>query len=138
MTHPIATENWNESTGSHTRIAYAGLELKEDLVATELNKYFQIIFNDSLTQLEAYMGNQSILSIPEIILLEVDEAGECFSLIERLKKNFLFNGLIIVLISLSNDKEPRQKAMQLKVHDFYIYPFGLSDLRERLEFFGKV
>ncbi len=135
MTHPIATE-WNESTGSHTRIAYAGLELK-DLVATELNKYFQIIFNDSLPELEAYMGNQSILSIPEIILLEVDEAGECFSLIERLKKNFLFNGLIIVLISLSNDKEPRLRAMQLKVHDFYIYPFLLSDLRERLNFLVK-
>ena len=135
MTHPIATE-WNESSGSHTRIAYAGLELR-DSVAAELTKYFQIIYNDSPAQLESYMGNQSILSIPEIILLEVDEAGECFLLIERLKKNFLFNGLIIVLISLSNDKELRQRAMQLKVHDFYIYPFLLSDLRERLNFLVK-
>ena len=135
MTQPIASE-WNEDAGSHTRIAYAGLELK-DLVATELTTYFQIIFNDSLIQLEEYLGNQSILTIPEIILLEVDENGECFSLIQRLKNNFLFNGLIIVLLSLSNDRELKQKAMQLKVHDFYIYPFSMSDLRERLNFLVK-
>jgi lipopolysaccharide/colanic/teichoic acid biosynthesis glycosyltransferase len=133
--HPIATE-WNENAASHTRIAYAGLELN-DLVATELNRYFQIHFNDTLTDLEAYLGNQSILTIPEIILLEVDEEGECFLLIDRLKKNFLFNGLIIVLISFSNDKQLKLNAMQLKVHDFYIYPFSLSDLRERLNFLVK-
>jgi lipopolysaccharide/colanic/teichoic acid biosynthesis glycosyltransferase len=135
MTHPIATE-WNESSGSHTRIAYAGLQLKE-IVATELNTYFQITFNDSLNQLEEYLGNLSILTIPEIILLEVDEQGECFSLVERLKNNFLFNGLIIVLLSTSNNKELKLKAMQLKVHDFYIYPFSMSDVRERLNFLVK-
>jgi lipopolysaccharide/colanic/teichoic acid biosynthesis glycosyltransferase len=135
MTHTIANE-WNENVASHTKIAYAGLELK-DLVATELNAYFQITFNDSLIQLEGYLGNQSILTIPEIILLEVDENGNCFSLVERLKKNFLFNGMIIVLISLSNDRELKLNAMQLKVHDFYIYPFSMSDLRERLNFLVK-
>lgn len=133
--HPIATE-WNENANSHTRIAYAGLELKE-LAATELNPYFHIFFNDTLGKLEEYLGNQSILTIPEIILLEVDEQGECFLLIERLKNNFLFNGLIIVLISLSNNKALKQNAMRLKVHDFYIYPFPMSDLRERLNFLVK-
>jgi hypothetical protein len=93
MTQPKATE-WNESSGSHTRIAYSGLVLK-DLVATELNTYFQVTYNNSLDQLEDYLGNQSILTIPEIILLEVDENGDCFALVESLKKNFLFNGLII-------------------------------------------
>lgn len=135
MTQPIATE-WNENAASHTSIAYAGLDL-QDLVASELDAYFKITFNDTLSQLEEYLGNQSILTIPEIILLEVDENGECFSLIERLKSNFLFNGLIIVLISLSNDKALKLKAMQLKVHDFYIYPFLISDLRERLNFLVK-
>jgi lipopolysaccharide/colanic/teichoic acid biosynthesis glycosyltransferase len=135
MTQPIATE-WNENAASHTRIAYAGLELK-DLVAGELNTYFNIFFNNSLVQLEEYLGNQSILTIPEIILAEVDENGECFALVERLKSNFLFNGVIIVLISLSNDKGLKLNAMRLKVHDFYIYPFSMSDLRERLNFLVK-
>src|ERR1700761_4322682 len=115
MTHPIATE-WNESAGSHTRIAYAGLDLK-NLVSAELDPFFKITHNDTLVQLEEYLGNQSILTLPEIILLEVDESGECFALIERLKQNFLFNGLIIVLLSLSNDKALKLTAMKLKVHD---------------------
>ena len=135
MTNPIATE-WNENAGSHTKIAYAGLDLK-DLVSNELNPYFQITYNDQLSQLEEYLGNQSILTLPEIILLEVDEHGECFSLVERLKKDFMFNGMIIVLISLSNDKSLKLNAMQLKVHDFYIYPFSMQDLRERLNFLVK-
>src|SRR6185437_2675569 len=88
MTQPIASE-WNENAGAHTRIAYAGSDLK-DLVATELNPYFNITFNDSLAKLEEYLGYQSILTIPEIVLLEVDENGDCFSLIERLKSNFMF------------------------------------------------
>ncbi|MDB5139428.1 MAG: glycosyl transferase [Mucilaginibacter sp.] len=134
MTNPLTNE-WNENSGSNTRIAYAGLQIK-DLIATELDS-FPIIFNDSVTQLEDYLGHQSILTIPEIILLEVDEQEECFSLIERLKKNFLFNGLIIVVLSLSNDRDLRLKAVQLKVHDFYIYPFPMSDLRERLNFLVK-
>src|SRR6185437_6841258 len=135
MTQPIASE-WNENAGAHTRIAYAGSDLK-DLVATELNPYFNITFNDSLAKLEEYLGYQSILTIPEIVLLEVDENGDCFSLIERLKSNFMFNGMIIVLLSLSNDRDFRLAAMQLKVHDFYVYPFSMSDLHERLNFLLK-
>src|ERR1700761_1068986 len=135
MTQLIATE-WNASVAVHTRIAYAGSDMK-DLVNSELQDYFQIAFNDSLAGLEEYLGNQSILTVPEILLMEVDDDGECFTLIEKLKKNFLFNGVIIVLISLSNDKSLKATAMRLKVHDFYIYPFSMSDLRERLNFLVK-
>ncbi|WP_262493678.1 sugar transferase [Mucilaginibacter xinganensis] len=135
MTNHIATE-WNENAGSHTQIAYAGLALK-DLVAAELNSYFQITYNDNLQKLEEYLGNQSILTLPEIILLEVDENGACFDFVKQIKSNPLFNGIIIVLMSTNNDKSLKLKAMQLKVHDFYIYPFSMSDLRERLNFLVK-
>ena len=135
MMRTIATE-WNENASAQTQIAYVGLELN-GLVSEELNKYFSIIYNASIPQLEEYLGYQSILTLPEIILLEVDDEGECFELVKRLKNNFLFNGLIIVLISLSNNRELKLKAMQLKVHDFYIYPFPMSDLRERLNFLVK-
>ncbi|HEY8931061.1 MAG TPA: sugar transferase [Mucilaginibacter sp.] len=135
MTNHIATE-WNENAGAHTKIAYAGLDMR-DLIAEELNPLFHITYNDSAAMLESYLGNQSILTLPEIVLVEVDEHGECFALVERLKANFMFNGIIIVLLSLSNDRELRETAMKLKVHDFYIYPFPLSDLRERLNFLVK-
>src|ERR1700754_4323583 len=127
------TSDWNENAGSHIRIAYAGLELK-DLILTGINENFKIIYNDSIAQLDEYLGNQSILTVPDIILMEVDTDGECFKLIEKLKKSFLLNGSIIVLLSSKDDQMLKQKAMQLKVHDYYSVPFLIDNLRERLNF----
>ncbi|MES2266110.1 MAG: sugar transferase [Bacteroidota bacterium] len=134
MTNKTATD-WNENSNSQIRVAYAGLELK-DLIANDLAN-FEIDFNDTLNDLEAYLGDQSILTIPDIILVEVDENEECFELVKRLRQNFLMNGLIIVMLSTRKDKELVQKAMQMKLHDFYTYPFATSDLRERLNFLVK-
>ncbi|HMG09032.1 MAG TPA: sugar transferase [Mucilaginibacter sp.] len=127
------TADWNKNSGSHVRIAYAGLELKE-LILTGLNENFKIIYNDSIAQLEEYLGNQSILSVPDIILMEIDAEGKWFTLVQELKKSFLLNGSIIVLLSSKDDKELKQKAMRLKVHDFYSVPFLIDNLRERLNF----
>jgi lipopolysaccharide/colanic/teichoic acid biosynthesis glycosyltransferase len=127
------TSDWNENSGSHVRIAYAGLELKEQIL-TGLNENFKIIYNDSIAQLEEYLGNQSILTVPDIILVEIDAEGKCFTLVQEVKKSFLLNGSIIVLLSSKDDRELKQKAMQLKVHDFYSVPFLIDNLRERLNF----
>jgi lipopolysaccharide/colanic/teichoic acid biosynthesis glycosyltransferase len=135
MTNKTATD-WNENSNSQIRIAYAGLELK-DLIANDLTDYFRIDFNDSITDLEEYLGDQSILTIPDIILVEVDKDEQCFALVERLRQNFLLNGLIIVMLSTRKEKKLVQRAMQLKLHDFYTYPFSTSDLRERLNFLVK-
>ncbi|MGY4538274.1 lipopolysaccharide/colanic/teichoic acid biosynthesis glycosyltransferase/CheY-like chemotaxis protein [Mucilaginibacter sp. UYNi724] len=134
MMNKTATD-WNENSHSQIRIAYAGLELK-DLIAKDLAN-FEIDFNDTLQDLENYMGDQSILTIPDIILVEVDMDEQCFELVNRLRQNFLMNGLIIVLLSTRKDKKLVQKAMQMKLHDFYTYPFATSDLRERLNFLVK-
>jgi lipopolysaccharide/colanic/teichoic acid biosynthesis glycosyltransferase len=131
------TTDWNESSNTQIRIAYAGLKLKE-FIATDLNTHFRIDFNDTFTDLETYLGNQSILSVPDIILLEVDDnADDCFSMLKRFKSNFLLNGIIIVLLSTKADKNLVKKAMQLKLHDFYTFPFSAADLRERLNFLVK-
>ena len=135
MTRPTATE-WNDNAVTHTKIAYAGQSLKNS-VGAELNNYFKVSYKDSPAELEEYLKDQSILSLPEIIILEVDVNGQCFNLIERIKKNAFFHGLIVVLISLTNEKSLKMRAMQLRVHDFYIYPFSMSDLRERLNFLVK-
>jgi lipopolysaccharide/colanic/teichoic acid biosynthesis glycosyltransferase len=135
MTNKTSTD-WNESTGSQVRIAYAGLELR-DLIANDLGQHFQIEYNDSLNDLEEYLGDQSILSVPDIILVEADKDGQCFELVERLRHNFLLNGLIIILLSTHKDIAQVKKAMQMKLHDFYTYPFATSDLRERLNFLVK-
>jgi len=126
------TSDWNENSGSHIRIAYAGLELK-DLILSGLGN-FNIVCNDTITQLDVYLGEQSILTVPDIILMEVDAEGKCFAMVEAIKRSFLLNGSIIVLLSAQNDKSLKQKALQLRVHDFYSVPFSVDDLRERLNF----
>jgi lipopolysaccharide/colanic/teichoic acid biosynthesis glycosyltransferase len=135
MTNKTATD-WNENSTSQVSIAYAGLELK-DLIASDLSNHFKVEFNDSIKSLEEYLGNQSILTIPDIILVEVDKDEQCFALVERLRQNFLMNGLIIVMLSSQRNKAQVQKAMQMKLHDFYTLPFSTSDLRERLNFLVK-
>lgn len=132
MTRQTATD-WNENSGSQIRIAYAGLELK-DLIVNDLSDNFRISFSDTLKDLEDYLGDQSILTIPEIILVEVDKDEKCFEMVEQLRDSFLMNGLIVVMLSTRADKKLVQLAMKLKLHDFYTYPFSTSDLRERLNF----
>ena len=126
------TSDWNENSGSHIKIAYAGLDLK-NLILTGLSN-FNIHVNDSIAGLDSYLREQSILTIPDIILMEVDADGKCFALVEEIKKSFLLNGSIIVLLSAQNDITLKKKAIQLKVHDFYSLPFSIDDLRERLNF----
>jgi len=126
------TSDWNENSGSHIRIAYAGLELK-DLILSGLGN-FNIVCSDTIAQLDVYLGEQSILTVPDIILMEIDTEGKCFALVESIKRSFLLNGSIIVLLSTQNDKNLKQKALQLRVHDFYSLPFSVDDLRERLNF----
>lgn len=127
------TSDWNENSGAHVKIAYAGLALKE-LVFAGLHENFKVVYNDSIAELEEYLGNQSILTVPDIILMEVDADGECFKMVQEIKKSFLLHGSIIVLLSSIDDKSLKQKAMQLKVHDFYSVPFLVDNLRERLNF----
>ncbi|WP_184543437.1 sugar transferase [Mucilaginibacter sp. FT3.2] len=126
------TSDWNENSGSHIKIAYTGLSFK-NLVSSGLSN-FNIAYNDSIAQLEEYLGDQSILTLPDIILIEVDAEGKCFALVKDLKKNFLLHGVIIVLLSAQNDKSLIKKALELRVHDFYSLPFSVDDLRERLNF----
>ncbi|OJW18062.1 sugar transferase [Mucilaginibacter sp. 44-25] len=132
MTPSTATD-WNQSSNGQVRVAYAGTELK-DLIAADLSNSFSITFNDTVQELETFLGEQSIITVPDIILVEVDKDEECFALVERLRKNMLMNGLIIVMLSTQKNKEQVLKAMRMKLHDFYTYPFATSDLRERLNF----
>jgi lipopolysaccharide/colanic/teichoic acid biosynthesis glycosyltransferase len=49
----------------------------------------------------------------------------------------LWRELIIVLISPSHNKEWKTRALELKVHDFYVLPFPIEHLIERLAFLVK-
>ncbi|SDM75604.1 Sugar transferase involved in LPS biosynthesis (colanic, teichoic acid) [Daejeonella rubra] len=106
-------------------------------ILSELPVAFNISQNRTLEELKNYLDNQSILTLPDIIIIEADTKGECFNFIEQIKKNALWRELIIVLISTSHNKEWKARALQLKVHDFYILPFPIEHLIERLAFLVK-
>lgn len=132
MTQPITTD-WNESVGLRVKLAYAGTALR-DMIFAELPAHYQVFASESLNGLEDYLAEQSLLSMPDILLLELNESGEAFAFVERIKKNSLFKQMLVVLVSERNDPEWRRKAISLKVNDLYAMPINLLHLRERLNF----
>lgn len=129
--------NLSQQTGLNVKIAYAGSELKE-IVLPVLSSIFQID-NSSLTlnTIEQYLNDQSLLSLPDIILIEADNKEQWVNVIKQIKQNPLLLGVIVVVISAFSNKRWKARAMELKIHDFYTYPFPLEDLTERLGFLVK-
>lgn len=125
--------DWNGSAGLRVKLAYAGTGLK-DLIFMELPAHYQVVPCADITELEEYLAEQSILTMPDIILTEVDAAGETIKFVERLKGNSLFKQILIVLLTSKTDPELRQKAIKLKVNDLYAMPINLAHLRERINF----
>ena len=113
-----------------------GTELSAGM-QNDLPSHFYTHKLNSLEELKTYLDNQSILTLPDIILLEADSEGVCFSFIEKIKKNPLWRELIIVLIASEKHKEWKSRALQLKIHDYYIMPFPVEHLVERLNFLIK-
>lgn len=113
-----------------------GTELSGGIL-NELPSHFYINKTDTLEQLFNYLENQSILTLPDAILIEADPEGECFTFIEKQKKNPLWRELIIVLIDPQKNSEWKSRALNLKIHDYYIMPFPVEHLVERLNFLVK-
>lgn len=120
----------------HVNIVYAGNVLN-DVILSALPFSFNISHQSSLQELVQYLNGQSLLTLPDIILIEADKTGECFNAVKTLKANPLLQGLIIVVIAPEKNKEWRLKALELKINDYYTYPFPVEHLIERLNFLAK-
>lgn len=118
------------------RVAAFCSRTKADVI-DQLPANFQVNSTDNLKEFENFLLNQSILTLPEIVLMEVDNEGSCFGLIDRIKKDSMLKGLIIVVLANAPNAEWLRKAKELKVHDYYVRPFNLSDIAERLVFLVK-
>jgi lipopolysaccharide/colanic/teichoic acid biosynthesis glycosyltransferase len=136
MLETIKKDSYPINKGLNLSIAYMGTE-SSGAILTELPNEFNIFQNRTLEELKEFLDNQSILTLPDVIIIETDKNGDCFKFIEQIKKNALWRELIIVLISTSYNKEWKSRALQLKVHDFYILPFPIEHLIERLVFLVK-
>ncbi len=98
---------------------------------------FLIHYSSNVAEYEYYLAEQSINTLPEVLLIEADPYGKCFELIQKEQKNPLLKGLIIVLLAPQSDKELAGKARSMKLHDFYAAPFEIQSLAERLQFLVK-
>ncbi|SKB82575.1 sugar transferase [Daejeonella lutea] len=117
-------------------LLYAGTDKCAPII-NDFPDFFYIHRFSVLNDLHEYLSNQSIMTLPDVILIETDANGECFEFIKKLKKNPLWKDLIIVLLSSSRKKEWKLKALQLKIHDYYVLPFPTEHLIERINFLIK-
>lgn len=126
----------NTTSNLRPKVVYTGNDLQNQ-VSEGLNRQFEIHYTANLDTLNQYLSEQSLLSLPEIIVIEIDKQEKCFTYIQTLKRNPLLQGLIIVLISTEKNNAWKARALQLKVHDYYTYPFPSENLCERLNFLVK-
>jgi lipopolysaccharide/colanic/teichoic acid biosynthesis glycosyltransferase len=117
-------------------VAYLGTKISAQVV-DQLPSLYGVDKFSSAEDFHEYLKDQSILTLPDIILIETDPGGECFNLIQKIKTNPLWRDLIIVVIAIKKNKEWKSRALQLKVHDYYILPFPIDHLLERLNFLVK-
>lgn len=125
--------NRNAYSTNKLRVAYSGNVLT-DHIYENLGDKFQIFSSGTAAQFNNYLAEQSLNSLPEVILIEADEQENCFKVIESIRNNALLKGLIIVLLAAKPNDSWKEKARKLKIHDYYVYPFSCEELSERLDF----
>ena len=86
MLKTIKQDSYPINKGHHLRIAYMGTQ-SSGAILSELPSEFNISQNRSLDELKEFLNNQSILTLPDVIIIEADNNGECFKFIEQIKKN---------------------------------------------------
>src|SRR5690349_22118605 len=91
--------NLSQQTGLNVKIAYAGSELK-DLILAELSSRFEVDNRAiSLITLEQYLNEQSLLSLPDVILIEADRDEQWVNVVNQIRQNPLLLGVVVVVIS---------------------------------------
>lgn len=115
----------------NTKIVYFGKLLKS-LISEELNSNIsQIEYPDDF---EVYMDSEPLLSLPDVILIEVDGNDNCFEQVRYIKAHPFLQGLIITfLLGIKMIK----MAFQLKIGDYYTFRFPLQDFYDRIIFLVK-
>lgn len=132
----IQSEVNSNTKNKSISLLYSGQSFASDLFP-ELEKNFLLHSKLNIQDLDNYIKEQSIYTLPDVILLEVDEHLECFEYVTRLKSNVLLKGLVIILLAKEKDARVRELAMKNKVNDLYTAPIPINDLCERIFFLVK-
>src|SRR5690606_19414882 len=125
-----------ENPSFHNLVYYTGKRFEKNF-SKGLEEFFNFRSFSNLLELEIHLSYLNILSVPEILIMEVDDEGKVFDVVKRLKQSSLTCGLIIVLLSSKVNEKYTKKAKELKVGDYYEYPFDIDQITERLQFLRK-
>lgn len=118
-------------------IAYLGSKFTHEL-GERLGGDVNVTQFDDLDRLAAYIKQQSVLSVPDILLLEIeDNITPLLSFILALRSDPITSGLGIVLLAFKNNKSTIIGAFSPFVDDIYFYPFNTGNIEERLKFIIK-
>lgn len=137
-----ANQQWldmpnTQATALQINIAYAGTDFKELFIA-EMPGLYNISPFNSVLELESYLAGQSVLELPDVLILELEDCDTCFKFIETIKKDTHLQGLLIVVLTKYDNKDWKTRAIALKVHDYYLYPFSINHLHERIKLLLKL
>ncbi len=115
-------------------IAYLGTKFRDEL-SEGLYDNVDVFKFDELSDLEAYLKGCSILSIPDIILIEIeDDVSKIQNFVSSLRNNPVTKICSVILLSFKNNKSRVVELFRPYVNDIYFYPFNVFDLHERLKF----
>lgn len=129
--------NYSMQNNQHSiALLFSSLTFEHELLP-QLSASFVVHAEANVNSLETYLKEQSLFSLPDVILLEVDQELRCFDFVRMLKANALLKGLVIILLAKEKKEEIRQLAMQHKVNDLYVSPIPVKDLCERIVFLVK-
>jgi lipopolysaccharide/colanic/teichoic acid biosynthesis glycosyltransferase len=117
----------------YTHVIYAGEAFRADLLP-ELERHFRVETQNEIATLGEYISKQTLLSLPDAILIEVDDGGECFRFVEKLKLNTLLREIVIIFLSAAPNPNLSRIALVLNVGDLYISPIPVNDLCNRIKF----
>ncbi|SEN57851.1 Sugar transferase involved in LPS biosynthesis (colanic, teichoic acid) [bacterium A37T11] len=120
--------------GAH--IAYVGTAFGT-VLDDALSHEFEFDRFSDFESISHYLSVQTLLTIPDVIMMEIDEHGKVFDLVKKIKANPVTGGLIIILFTDTKNSSFQRKAMELRIHDLYIYPFNIDNLIERIYFLIK-
>ncbi|MGK6353295.1 sugar transferase [Parapedobacter sp. DT-150] len=133
----LLTEPKKEHKFLTISIAYLGTKFVDELDAG-LNEDIDVLRFEKLSALEKHIKTQSVLSIPDIILLEIeDDAAELLKFVLSLRNNPMTHGINIILLGFKNNKKAITSAFVSHVSDIYFYPFNIANIQERLRFLFK-
>ncbi len=118
-------------------IAYLGTKFVEELDST-LNEDINVVRFDQLSSLQRHLEVQPLFSIPDVLLLEVeDNFLEIQTFVEKIRNNPATRSVGIILLAFKGNKTELTKAFVGHVNDIYCYPFNVLNIQERIKFILK-